>query len=210
MTSPPDPKHSRTLKRSASAVTRNAILSATAQLFVERGLTATRTRDVTACAGVSTGLLNHYFSWAQLRAEALDLALKHGLDQILPAANLQSDDPRGDLERLADSAFDDAADPLWRLWIEATEAAPADQAVAQALADSTGVLVTRIAGRLRRGIELGCWTCADPDGAAFRLMALHDGLAGLILSGLPELTRSAASKHMAVALALECPPCTDR
>ncbi|MFN4101546.1 MAG: TetR/AcrR family transcriptional regulator [Pararhodobacter sp.] len=185
---------------------RRAILEATAALLAEQGLSATRTRDVTARAGVSTGLLNHYFTWGALRAEALGLALRAGLDAVLPTAGGTSPDPRGELERLAQSAFDEGSDPLWRLWVEATEAAPTDPAVAQVLAQATGDLVARIADRLDHGAQLGLWRCADPQGAAFRLMALHDGLAGLILSGLPGLTRADATAHLATALALECPP----
>ncbi|MFN6979466.1 MAG: TetR family transcriptional regulator C-terminal domain-containing protein [Gemmobacter sp.] len=185
---------------------RDAILSATAVLLTEQGLGATRTRDVTARAGVSTGLLNHYFTWRALRAEALGLALRAGLDAVLPEASGTPADPRGDLERLARGAFDEGADPLWRLWVEATEAAPGDPAVARVLAQATGELVARIADRLAQGARLGLWRCSDPQGAAFRLMALHDGLAGLILSGLPGLTRADATAHLATALSLECPP----
>lgn len=178
---------------------------ATAELFSERGLGATRTRDVTARAGVSTGLLNHHFSWNQLRAEALGIALTTGLDNLLPNTQPGVYDPRGDLDRLAESAFDDTADPLWRLWVEATEAAPTDTALAGVLAKATTELVDRIANRLQDGVTLGYWRCGDPRSAAFRLMALHDGLAGLVLSDLPGLTRADASAHLRVAFALECP-----
>ncbi|MFN4158882.1 MAG: TetR family transcriptional regulator C-terminal domain-containing protein [Gemmobacter sp.] len=192
--------------RDKGGTTRKAILAATAALLAEQGLGATRTRDVTARAGVSTGLLNHYFTWGALRAEALGLALREGLDAVLPEVGATLPDPRRDLAALAQGAFEQGSDPLWRLWVEATEAAPADPGVAAVLAQATGDLVGRIADRLDLGVRRGLWRCADPKGAAFRLMALHDGLAGLILSGLPGLSRADASAHLAAALALECPP----
>ncbi|MFN4173175.1 MAG: TetR/AcrR family transcriptional regulator [Pseudorhodobacter sp.] len=201
---PPSGDQDATADKGSAA--RRAILSATAGLLAEQGLSATRTRDVTARAGVSTGLLNHYFTWAALRAEALGLALRAGLDAVLPATGGTPLDPRGELEALAQGAFDEGSDPLWRLWVEATEAAPTDPAVAAVLAQATHDLVVRIAERLDLGARMGLWRCADPQGAAFRLMALHDGLAGLILSGLPGLTRADATAHLATALALECPP----
>ncbi|WP_430514612.1 TetR/AcrR family transcriptional regulator [Pannonibacter phragmitetus] len=49
---------------------RSRILSATAELLMEQGLLAVQTRMVTERAGVGTGLLNHYFRWPDLRAQA--------------------------------------------------------------------------------------------------------------------------------------------
>lgn len=199
------PKREKPTRAGGARQSRDAILSATAALFAERGLTATRTRDVTIRAGVSTGLLNHHFSWSQLRAEALGLALTAGLDELLPLAGSETHDPRAELDRLAQRAFDDTVDPLLRLWVEATEAAPADPALAGVLAKATDELVDRIANLLQSGAALGFWRCADARGAAFRLMALHDGLAGLVLSDFPSLTRAQASAHLRIAFALECP-----
>ena len=184
---------------------RAAILQAAAQLLRERGLAATRTRDVTALAGLSTGLLNHYFTWQALRAAALGQVLTEGLDELLPAAAVSDPNPRMSLDTLVEAAFSEAADPLWRLWIEAVEAAPTDTAMAGAISDANTAFVNRLAACLRRGVELGAWRCLDPDGSAFRLTALHDGLVCILLTGLLGLTREAAIAHMRTAFSLECP-----
>ena len=155
---------------------------------------------------LSTGLLNHYFTWQALRAAALAQVLTVGLDALLPAAAVSDPAPRTVLDTLVQAAFSEAVDPLWRLWIEAVEAAPTDPAIADVLARANSAFVDRIAACLARGVELGVWRCPDPDGSAFRLGALHDGLVGMLLSGLPGLTRTAAITHLRTAHSLECPP----
>jgi AcrR family transcriptional regulator len=182
---------------------RAAILAATVQLLRERGLTATRTRDVTALAGLSTGLLNHYFTWNALRAAALEQVMAQGLATLWPSD--AESDPRQLMEALAESAFSDTLDPLWRLWVEAVEAASTDPAIADVLMHANNAFVARIGECLKRGAERGVWRCPDPDGAAFRLMALHDGLVGMVLTGLPGLTRASAIAHWRTAFGLECP-----
>jgi AcrR family transcriptional regulator len=185
---------------------RAAILQAAVQLLRERGLVATRTRDVTALAGLSTGLLNHYFTWQALRAAALQQVLAEGLDELLPDAAATHPDPRLILDTLVEAVFAESADPLWRLWVEAVEAAPTDPTIVQAISDVSSGFASRLAACIVRGVELGVWRCADPDGSAFRLMALHDGLAGMLLTGIPGLTRAAAVTHMRTAFSLECAP----
>jgi AcrR family transcriptional regulator len=184
---------------------RAAILQAAAHLLRERGLTATRPRDVTALAGVSTGLLNHYFTWNVLRATALAQVLTEGLEALLPAAAVLDPDPRTILDTLVEAVFAEEADPLWRLWVEAVEAAPTDPAMADALSRASAAYVDRIAACLERGVKLQLWRCPDPAATAFRLSALHDGLVGMLLTGLPRLTRAGAITHMRTAFLLECP-----
>lgn len=183
---------------------RAAILQATVQLLRERGLVATRTRDVTALAGVSTGLLNHYFTWNALRAAALSQVLTEGLEALLPAAAVSSPDPRTILDGLVEAVFAEEVDALWRLWVEAVEAAPTDSAIADALSATSGAWVDRIAACVQRGVDLQLWRCPDPPATAFRLSALHDGLVGMLLTGLPGLTRPAAITHLRTAFLLEC------
>lgn len=183
---------------------RAAILQSAVQLLRERGLAATRTRDVTALAGLSTGLLNHYFTWQSLRVAALQQVLAEGLDELLPETAATHADPRLILDTLIEASFSPSADPLWRLWIEAVEAAPTDSAVGEVIAEASDGFVSRMAECIVRGVELGQWRCADPSGAAFRLMALHDGLVGMLLTGLAGLSREAAVAHMRTAFGLEC------
>ena len=51
-----EPEPAPTVAAGEAGGTRAAILNAATRLLTERGLSATRTRDVTALAGLSTGL----------------------------------------------------------------------------------------------------------------------------------------------------------
>jgi BetI-type transcriptional repressor, C-terminal len=57
---------------------------------------------------------------------------------------------------------------------------------------------------LGAGNAAGLWTLADPEATSTRLGALHDGLAGLLLSGPQRLTRAAAEAHLRHLFTLEC------
>lgn len=203
-----EPEPAPTVAAGEAGGTRAAILNAATRLLTERGLSATRTRDVTALAGLSTGLLNHYFTWQALRAAALERVLSQGLDALLPLDAAAESDPRGVVDALAQAAFSEAVDPLWRLWIEAIEAAPTDPLMAGVVAEASAAFVDRLAATMARGVSLGLWHCPDTHAAAFRLAALHDGLIGMLLSGLPGLTRASSVAHWRAAFALECAPAT--
>ena len=49
----------------------------------------------------------------------------------------------------------------------------------------------------------GDWSCADPAGAAWRLLAMHDGLVGFVPVGAPALSRRAARVHLRTAISHE-------
>jgi AcrR family transcriptional regulator len=180
---------------------REELVAAAAALIAERGLAAVRTRDVTARAGVGVGLLNHYFTWSELRAAALDRVLDAGRDRLL---GLGAETYPARRDALLRAAFDEGNDPLWQVWVEAGEAARADPALAAVLERAMAAFVADVAALIAEGVAAGDWTCPDPGGAAIRLLALHDGLLGHLMSGVPALTREEAAAHLAHAFALEC------
>lgn len=183
---------------------REALIAAAAAAFLDQGLTATRTRDVTARAGVGVGLLNHYFSWSELRGQALSRLLQAQIDAAFPDGAAQ--DPARAVARFLDLAFAPETARHWRLWIEATEGALADPALAQALDRGNRDLMARLAACLRAGAAQGVFACPDPEGAALRLLAAYDGLVGFVLTGSPAIDAAQATRHLAHAFALECPP----
>jgi AcrR family transcriptional regulator len=182
---------------------REELVASAAALIAERGLAAVRTRDVTARAGVGVGLLNHYFTWSDLRAAALDRVLGAGRDRLL---GLGPETPAARRDGLIRAAFDAGNDPLWQVWVEAGDAARADPVLAEVLDRAMVGFVADVAALIAEGVAAGDWTCPDPGGAAMRLLALHDGLLGFLFSGVPPMTREAAEAHLARAFALECPP----
>lgn len=182
---------------------REDIIAAAMRVLLARGLAAATTRDVTADLGVGVGLLSHYFTWAALRAEAFERVVRADLDASITA---RDDVPAARVLRdLVTAAFDQAYDPVWRVWIEASDLASSDPELAARVRACLQRWQRGLASVLARGVAEGAWTCADPSGASWRLLALLDGLVGLTLPPSPVLTRAAAVRHLRTALAHECP-----
>lgn len=175
---------------------RAQILAVTAEALLEQGLRATTTRNIAGRIGVGAGLINHYFAFADLRAEAFVVAFR--------AATAQPDraDAKVALEEFFDFAFDPQADGLWRMWIEAVEMAATDPAMRRALAECSGVALTELTEVIAQGDGQGCWQVSDSGAVALRLMALHEGLIGLVLSGMLPLSRGDAAGHLRAVFAL--------
>lgn len=179
---------------------RTLILHATVDLLLENGLAATRTRTVTERSGVGTGLLNHYFRWSDLRAAAWKLIF----DEVAKDTFVLGLPPDQVMDRYFSGAFVPEAERFWRLWLEATELAKQDEAIARVLGEAQTKMDNALCSILSAGNAAGLWTLADPQATATRLGALYDGLAGLLLSGSQRLTRPAAEAHLRHLFALEC------
>ncbi len=178
---------------------RGHIIAATAAVVLRKGLAAATTRDVTVEAGVSVGLLNHYFTWADLRAAAFETIVAADL-----AKTFDGSEPNEQLERILSAAFDPAQDHLWRVWIDATELSIGDPRLAEATIAGLSAIVDALAGVLRQGTRDRVWACADPTAAAWRIMALHDGLAGMVSMGVPQMSRAKAEAHLRSLVEYEC------
>jgi len=180
---------------------REAIIAASQRVLLAKGLMAATTRDVTEELGVGVGLLSHYFSWTDLRSLAFARIAQADLDSAIRQ--------RCDVEAwqvLRDviaTAFAESADPVWRLWIEATELAAADPSMSRVVAACTDQWWQALAGLFERGCVAGAWSCGDPQGASWRIIALLHGLAGLTLAGDPRLTRAEATRHLTIAMERE-------
>jgi AcrR family transcriptional regulator len=190
------------LPRKPSADRRAEIVEATCALLLEKGVSATTTRDVTGRIGAGVGLLAHYFSWADLRATAVERVLLADLAIGLPETSPV--DPMTGIERFLAHAFAARAVSVWRIWIEGMDAARSDPALASVLRECTTTLQNRLEALITAGHDAQVWRCDDPAGATLRIMAVHDGLAGFILTGTPRLDRRAARTHLRVAVGHEC------
>jgi AcrR family transcriptional regulator len=179
---------------------RAQILAAAVDVLLEKGLHAATTRAVTSRAQVGTGLLNHYFRWPELRA----LAWETIFDAVAQAQSAGRADPARALATYFDGAFDAEARRYWLLWIEAAELAAADPLLAGALRRVNARLQDGLAGILRAGVEAGIWSLPDPDATALRLSALHDGLTGMIVSGVASFDQHTATAHLRTAFRCEC------
>jgi AcrR family transcriptional regulator len=185
---------------SDSATRRGAILRATVDLLLDVGLARARTRDVTERSGVGTGLLNHYFRWSDLRATAWGLIF----DDVIPRQFGEGPGAADAMDHFFAQNFAPDSEPFWRLWLEANELAAQDPAMSTALAAAQAQLEGSLGDVLRTGCAEGAWTLPDPAATALRLIALHDGLAALLMTGSTRLDPQAAERHMRRAFALEC------
>jgi AcrR family transcriptional regulator len=164
-------------RRMAPVQRREAIVAAALEVAVRKGLASTTVRDVAAEMGTSSGLIHHYFD---------------SMDDVLAAAFEQV--ARQDLGLSAD-AMAAAGSPVealavffrtytpvdkdwsFQLWLDAwAEAArrPALQATSRRLNLEWQALLERT---IRAGVADGSFRCADPAGAAWRILSLLDGLA---------------------------------
>jgi AcrR family transcriptional regulator len=180
---------------------REDIIGATTDVLLAKGLAAATTRDVTGRLGVGAGLLSHYFTWAELRALAFERIVRTDLQLSLDARSTEP--ARYVVNDIIAGAFGEDADPVWRVWIEASDLAGADPLLAECVARCTDLWRQGLARLLTRGSAEGHWLCADPEGASWRLLALFDGLVGLVMIPDGKLTRAMATKHLAVAVSHE-------
>lgn len=162
---------------------RAAILDAAVAEVAERGFARTTTRHVAARAGVTHGLLHHYFPDHQsLLAAAFEKMALEETDEV--AETLASDlDPLTQLREITEPYGPGGGADAYRFWLEAwSEAAhsPTMRATSERLSITWHELVR---GVIERGNVAGVFRCADPDETAWMVVALSDAYALHMQSG---------------------------
>lgn len=168
------------------------IRQAAVEILLEVGVRAATTRMVTERAGVGRGLLNHYFRWSELRAEAWGEIF----DRLIVQYAEQALGPEALMENYLRTAFDQSNRIYWFLWLDATDLAKTDAALAVVITRVQSRMLEQMAGYLRQGAEQGLWQAPDPDGIALRLSALYDGLANMLLTDSTDLSAQQAEQHL--------------
>lgn len=163
--------------RMAPAERREAIVAAALSVMRRKGLAGTTVRDVADEMGTSSGLVHHYYaSMDELLAEAFAVAA--GADLEATRAEMgRGGDATGRLGRFFASYTRAEQDWAFQLWLDAwAEAArrPAVQETSQRLNIAWQRL---LASLIADGVDQGAFACEDPDGAAWRILSLLDGLA---------------------------------
>jgi AcrR family transcriptional regulator len=153
------------------------LLRTACDVILARGLPNTRTADVAAAAGVSQALVFYHFETKdKLLAQAFayaaerDLAL---LDEVM-AANRT---PLVKLRQILKVYAPTGDSKAWALWIDGwaeSMRVPELEAVSRRLDLRWKEALTDV---IAEGVEREQFTCDDPRGAAWRLIALIDGLA---------------------------------
>ncbi len=190
------------MRRKSAADRREDIIGAAAQVLLDRGLLAATTRDVAERLGMSSGLLNHYFNWSELRSLAFGRLVDADRSRALSSHNHEPADVV--LAAFVQTCFAPEYDALWRLWIEAMDLGRSDANLGAQLRRCDLAWHQGFADLIRRGNGERVWRCNDADGAALRLIALISGLAGLTLMPNAHVSRQDAIRHLGVAVRYEC------
>ncbi|MGO3842470.1 MAG: TetR/AcrR family transcriptional regulator [Alcaligenes pakistanensis] len=175
------------------------IRQAAVDTLLEVGVRAATTRMVTERAGVGRGLLNHYFRWSELRAQAWGEIF----EQLMDVGAAPDLGPQALMENYLSSAFDQSNRIYWFLWLDATDLAKTDPALAVVISRVQSKMLEQLVSYLSSGAEQGLWQAPDPYGIALRLSALYDGLANMLLTDSSDLTSEQAEQHLRHLFALE-------
>lgn len=164
--------------REAPDVRRQGLIDATARCLAERGAGGVSVRAICAEAGVSAGLLTHYFSGIDALIVATYRDVGERVSRTLDAAaETAGSDPRARLHAYVVASFQPPVlDPdLLATWLAFWSLVKTDPAVAQVHGD--------IYAGYRRGIEALIGECLGKDAAsedirlaAVAITALVDGL----------------------------------
>ena len=168
---------------------REAIVAAALDVAVRKGLASTTVRDVAAEMGTSSGLIHHYFdsmdevlaaAFERVAAQDLGLSARLMTEAASPIEALRV------FFRTYTPADKDWAFQLWLdAWAEAARR-PAVQATSRRLnLEWQGLLE----GTIVRGVAGGTFSCADPAGAAWRILSLLDGLALQVVAHATTISR---------------------
>jgi AcrR family transcriptional regulator len=156
---------------------RAAIVDAALTVARRKGLAAVTVRDVAHEMGTSSGLIHHYF-------ETMDDVLAAAFERVAGEELAETEailagagSPVAVLAGFLDSYAPVGDDWSFQLWLDAW----AEAARRPALRKASSRLNLRWAGLLERairdGVEAGTFRCADPMGAAWRILSVVDGLA---------------------------------
>lgn len=155
----------------------DALLRTAGDVILARGLPHTRTADVASAAGVSQALVFYHFeSKDRLLAQAFAYAAEQDLaqlDEIMESRLGALSKLRKILKVYAPTGNSKA----WALWIDGwaeSMRVPELEAVSRRLDLRWKGALTEV---IAAGVDDKTFTCDDPAGAAWRIIALIDGLA---------------------------------
>jgi AcrR family transcriptional regulator len=156
---------------------RAQILGAAVEEVKERGFARTTTRHVAARAGVTHGLLHHYFPDHQtLLAEAFEVVAQDEIAEV--RTQLDADvDPLAQLRELTEPYGAGGGYDAYRLWLEAWAEAAHSPALRASTARLGAAWIDLITAVVERGNERGVFRCAAPRRAAWTILALGDAYA---------------------------------
>ncbi|OJJ12048.1 hypothetical protein BKI51_10350 [Alphaproteobacteria bacterium AO1-B] len=181
---------------------RDQIIETACELFLEKGLANVSTRDVTTRLNMGSGLLHHHFvNWQALRAETVDAFVHSEITDLeqrlscLPADLL--------VETFVDWMAQDDEHKHWNLWLNAIVEGRQDAALEEVMKSAYARWHKCIAALLVRVSEARGLKNFQSEAAAWRLSALIDGLAGILVTRTRGLTLDEAKKLIIAQFEME-------
>lgn len=164
------------MTRRAAEIRLDGLLRTAYDVIAERGLANTRTADVAKAAGVSQALVFYHFSTKErLLAQAFAWAAEQDLGR-LDALLTSRATPLKKLCKILKWYSATGSSKSWAMWIECR----AESLRVPDLEKISRRLDVRwrdaLADVIAAGVKDGDFVCADPSGAAWRVIALIDGL----------------------------------
>ena len=167
----------RRMARMSPGDRRSAIVDAALTVARRKGLAAVTVRDVAHEMGTSSGLIHHYF-------ETMDDVLAAAFERVAgeelaetEAILAEAGSPVAVLAGFLDSYAPVGEDWSFQLWLDAWAEAARRPALRQASSRLNLRWAGLLEGAIRDGVEAGTFQCADPTGAAWRILSVVDGLA---------------------------------
>lgn len=160
-----------TQNREMRAATRKAVLASAMQLFAENGYPHTTTREIARKAGISTGLMYHYFSGKESLLRAV---FDHSMETLSVSftESYRESPPGEQLANLLRTIFRLLAgdEPFWGLFY----ALRAQPEVMRILGEDFRLWTTRLRELFRA--ELTAAGYSDPELESFLLYSLVEGV----------------------------------
>lgn len=165
----------RTVDPAKHEARRRQILAAAARCFARKGFGQTRTADICAEAGMSSGNLFHYFE--SKHAIFAAIVEQDGIETEALFAELSTMDPWAALTGFFDLLVDLADDEYAKLALEISAEANRDERIAELVTANDRTLRAGLAALVERATAAGrIEPGLDPDTAATWLAVLVDGL----------------------------------
>ena len=173
---------------------REAIVHAALNVARQKGLGATTVRDVATEMGTSSGLIHHYFdSMDDVLAAAFDRAASEDLARTT-GAMARVDHPVEKLIAFFDNYSVVGSDWTFQLWLDAWAEAGRRAAV-RATSERLNIEWQQlVAEAIKEGVASGAFDCEDPDGTAWRMISLLDGLSLQVVAHQATLARSTVAE----------------
>lgn len=164
------------MTRQSARVRLDTLLRVACDVVRERGLPNTRAADVATAAGVSQALVFYHF---ETKDKMLARAFAYAVEQDLDRLDAIRRSPARPLEQLRKilKVYAPAGSKTWAMWVDGwaeSMRTPEVEVVSRRLDLRRKEALTEV---ISAGVADGTFRCADAHGAAWRLVALIDGLA---------------------------------